>query len=342
MTSGDGNDGPQPQADGNFRPHQNAPRSVYFDWSGGPVHALHDDAEQAVIYGGLDDLLDHLTGPTRVRGEATFESFNVAKRAEFTDRCEREGHDFRVINPRATAKRRALLGLEKSDEVDVAVIRDLANDGKTHFTPVVIAPDEKVAMREAANTRLMNLRRTRTPRRSKLAKIGWAFDVAKDQYADEIIARLPDPSTLTVEQDLALCTGPEGKRKYSKCVVAAIGVVAEYARNIKEFDFLTGLYHNGYPSQIRSDLMMHRWGKTLREREADPAKNRPYRPRVIELTAFRRELRWLFHQIKEVDGNGAPQQPLTATSDRNFLHLPAERHVVSAVSAGGRHTPSVG
>lgn len=271
---------PQRHADGITFPHS----WVFFDWSGGPVHALHDDSDDIVVYGGLTNLLDSLAGPTAIRCEAPFESFDVDRRREIVERCAREGHDFRVINPRATAKRRKALGYEdKTDEIDVQVIRHMATDGKTHFTPVVPADPYRTTLREAANQKLMLMRRTKVPRESTRARSGWAFDSAKDAYADELIEFLPPTDTLSPEQDLALCSGTT-KRVYSKCVVAAVGVAAETAATTREFDFLAGLYQNGYPSQIRSDLMMHRWGKSVRG-------NLPF-------TDYRRELRWLYHQLR--------------------------------------------
>lgn len=284
MTPGDGdNHGPQASPDGRHIPRRRG--SVYFDWSGGPVHAIHDDSDKVTVYAGLDHLLDALASPTTIRAEATFESFNVAKREEFLARCRREGHDFKVINPRATAKRRRALGYEeKSDEIDARVIRHLATDGITHFTPVVLPDEERVDARQRVNARLMDLRRTKVPRASKRARLGWVFESAKDHYAEALIEGLPPVAALTAAQDAALCTGPPGKRAYSKLVVAAVGVVAEEARNTREFDFLAGLYQNGYPSQVRSDLMLHRWQRAVRGK--------------LPFTDFRRELRWLFHQLR--------------------------------------------
>lgn len=270
-----------PSGDGTITPR----RWAFFDWSGGPVHALHDDNPKIIIYQGIDALLDSLTEPTNIRCECTFESFSVARRANVVTRCKQDGHNFKVINPRATAKRRRAMGYEeKTDEIDVAVIRNLALDGETHFTPVVFPDDYRIALREKVNSRLMDFRRTKIPRKSSRSKLGFVFDSAKDLYATEIISKLPATSTLTAAQDKALCSGPESKRVYSKCVVAAVAVIAEEASGTKEFDFLAGLYQNGYPSQIRSDLMMHRWSKSVRGK--------------LPFTDFRRELRWLFHAIQ--------------------------------------------
>lgn len=316
-TSSDGNSAPQAEPDGN-----NAPRSVYFDWSGGPVHALHDDTppDQIVVYAGLNALLDALTGPTRIRAEAPFESFNVERRMDFLRRCDEAGHDFKVISPRATARRRRALGFEeKTNEIDVQVIRNLANDGTTHFTPVKLPDARRGALREDANAELMLMRRTLHPRVSTRSKTGWMFDSEKDHFAETIIAKLPAPADLTHAQDIALCTGPEEKRAYSKCAVAAVGVVAAHARNTREFDFLAGLYQNGYPSQVRSDLMHHRWWKSVEGK--------------LSFSDYRRELRWLFHQIKNLtagptrvecdDGNNVPQAATTEPQDGGGKESPA-------------------
>lgn len=258
---------------------------VYFDWNKTQINVLFDDAEDDIVLKDLDSLMDMLTEPSVIIGEATFESFQLAKRKHVMDRASKDGHILLTTPNRATGRWRKQLypeynGKPLPDNLAVKVIRHIATKTNTHLKVPGFPDPAWVQIREAANYRLMTLR----------SEFRWAYGPRggrkvvseKDDYADELIQGLPEYSTLTSKQKLALGDGKE----YNKTVVAAVGVAAEFASNTEEFDSLSGMYHHGYPSQIRSDLHHWRW-RFLRDKVN------------LTLSEYRRELRWLFHQISK-------------------------------------------
>ena len=139
-------------------------------------------------------------------------------------------------------------------------------------------------MREAANVRLMHLRSSFRLEDRPSGKTFIATS-AKDDFADELIARLPAFGTLPAIRQQAL-----GNGEYSKIIVAAIGVCAEQAKTIKEFDYLSGMYAHAYPSQIRADLMHYAWagGNTRARLEIDNGTSK--RKDGLTLTDYRRDI----------------------------------------------------
>lgn len=259
---------------------------VYFDWNKTQINVLFDDAEDDIVLKDLDSLMDMLTEPSVIIGEATFESFQLAKRQHVIERAKREGHTLLTTPNRATGRWRKIMYPEYNnkplpDNLAVKVIRHIATQTKTHLKVPAFPDSEWVIIRENANDMLMNLR----------SEFRWTYGPrggrkvvsAKDDYADDIIQTLPEYVTLTAKQKLALGDGKE----YNKTVVAAVAVAAEHVDNISDFDRLSGLYHHGYPSQIRSDL--HHWRWRFLKGKVD-----------LTLSDFRREVRWLFHQIRSV------------------------------------------
>jgi len=255
--------------------------TVYFDWNKQYINVLFDDAEDDIKLPNLDTLFDLLTEPTVIIGEATFESFQHEKRRAVIERARREGHTLLTTPTRATGRRWNALGYDregKDDSIAVKVIRDLAPD--VHLKVPEISPDpEWVERRKAANSELMVLRSTF--RWAKGPKGGRKIISAKDDYADTLIEKLPPFANLTDVQKIALGDG----KVYNKIVIAAVGKAAKFAESTREFDKLAGLYHHGYPSQIRSDLHHWRWRFVRREGK-------------ITISEYRRELRWLYHQLR--------------------------------------------
>lgn len=259
---------------------------VYFDWNKTQINVLFDDAEDDIVLKDLDSLMDMLTEPSVIIGEATFESFQLEKRRNVIARAMREGHTLLTTPNRATGRWRKAMYPEYNnkplpDNLAVKVIRHIASQTDTHLKIPAFPDSSWVTVREAANSKLMRLR----------SEFRWAYGPrggrkvvsAKDDYADDLIQLLPEYVTLTAKQKLALGDGKE----YNKTVVAAVGVTAEYVDNIKDFDRLSGMYHHGYPSQIRSDL--HHWRWRFLKGQVD-----------LTLSQYRREIRWLFHQIRSV------------------------------------------
>lgn len=286
-------------------------KKIYFDWSGTKgITVIGDNAKlptheeskilkchktkiekehakeifgilNGKIYNDFDELFENLAEPTILIGEATFESFLPVRRKRVIEIAKSLGHKILTTPTRETDRRRRILGLEKSDYVDPFVIRDLANDGKTHLKIPNFVSEDWIEKRETANQKLMIMRNTNVKVNS--VKIG-----LKDYFAKLIVNFLPHLDGYSEETRLIL--GESGK-KYNLVGVAAVGVATQYVNNTREFDRLCGLYHHGYPSQIRSDLYKWRWGK----RFTNPDKKNYGK---VSLSDFRREHRRLHYWIK--------------------------------------------
>jgi hypothetical protein len=241
---------------------------------------------------GLDLMLDSLTEPHEIIGEATFESYILEHRRDFTARCEKEGHILRTLPSRLTPRKRRALGMVKSDENDALAMVDLA-DKESRFSVYHEPPaddDPELLRREGANHDLMILRASGD----------------KDKYADGFIARLSAFKDQPEVRRKALGNG----KQYNPVKVAAVAIAADYSLTQREFDQLSGLYAHAYPSQIRADLMHWGWaGGSKRPKlvkEIDPSgetdKMVPVVPSArvdgLTLTEYRRELRWLYRQIR--------------------------------------------
>jgi hypothetical protein len=272
---------------------------IYFDWSQRRgIAALFGDTDQSKRYPSLRELLNDLTEPTCLIGEATFESFNLTERQYIIDRCKTDGHLLLTLPTRETTKWRYRLGFgEKpatqtfeTDLQDAMCLRAEAKAGAHLKVPG--PPDHDfVCVRQEANYRLMQLRSIGTLIEKPRAKGSYNFVPDKDLYAADIIRQLPSFGSLTEVQQIAL--GKDGN--YNPVIVAAVGVCAEFANTRREFDRLSGLYVHAYKSQIRADLMFWAWAG------GGPRKklNKETRKRDdLTLSQYRRELRWLFHQIK--------------------------------------------
>jgi len=265
--------------------------TYYFDWSAGKINVLKNDAEDDVIYQTLDQLLDEIQEPSVLIGEATFESFNLEKRAAFMERCEREGHILLSTPNRLTRRRREALfpGIEKSDSVDVKVIRDIARDGVTHLKVPHIS-DQCTADRTKTGTKeLVRLRSTRHLKPKKNGD-GYCKSLISDKeiLAEEIISHLPEFSTLSLKTKLAIGSMQKANYGYNKVIVPAVYVASQHTDNREDFERLIGLYHHGYPSVFRSDIM--HWGWHRRDV-----------PDIITLTDYRYAIRWLYHNVKDLD-----------------------------------------
>jgi hypothetical protein len=173
---------------------------------------------------------------------------------------------------------------DKTDEIDVQVIRDMALTRPTllKIPTVRLFDDPLVTRLSAANQELMLLRRTENmvPNKSKL---GFKTVTDKDRYADTLIAELPAFDEQPEARQIALGSG-----EYAKVLIAAAGKATKYSESRADFEHFTGLFAHGYPSQIRSDVHHWRW--------------RFARKHEITLSEFRRECRWLYHHLKESKG----------------------------------------
>ena len=239
--------------------------TIYFDWDHNKVTTLTGSTSNEVVeYPSLDTLLDTLDQPTVLVGEATFESFDLAKRWSVIQRVEAEGHTLLTTPNRKTAKHRNELGLDKTDANDAITIRDIALNTAIHLKRPNVRTDEWAERSQAANKELRILRQSGQ----------------KDGVAEAIIPSLPDPKALPEDIRVAL-VGSNGK--YSKTIVAAVAVAAKHTNSRREFERLVGLYVHGYPSQFRSDLHYHGF--------------RHANKRGATWRSFRKAIRWLYHEV---------------------------------------------
>lgn len=279
--------------------------TVYFDWAGTRLSILDNDNDEVRYLYSVDELLDSLDRPTRIISEATFESFDINKRAEVIDKARGKGHVWLTTPNRQTGRRRLNWvlnepemfpseyfevadlnkknGDRKSDEIDVHVIRRLANENPSCLkSPNVRREDDRwVQVMDQIHDEMVNLRRTIRKIPSNRSAKGFVFKKDKDLYAKEIVQHLPKFKTLTDTQKK--CFGSAG---YSLCLVAAAAVATKHSRSRREFEHFTGLFGHGFPSQIRSDIHHHVMKAALKK--------------GVTMSEFRRECRWLYHRLNEL------------------------------------------
>lgn len=264
----------------------------YFDWSHGKVTTLKNDEDEIVNFYSLFDLLNSLTEPSVLIGEATFESFfRDTRRNEFIERCADEGHTILTTPNRTTGRQRDKMGLEKNDDNDARAIRALAKSGIHLKKPRVFdANDSFIEVQKAANKELMLLRasKVRVPKKNGIGYLK-ATKSNKEFFAEQLIEQLPDFDSL--DGITKKCLGNQDG--YNKVIVAAVGVAAKHVSSRQKFEKLAGLYHHGYPSQIRSDLTYWGYSRRIRGR--------------ISITEYRKALRWLFGQLKLIVGHKGSQ-----------------------------------
>lgn len=259
--------------------------TYYFDWSmRHGLYVLKNDEKTHKIYTKFSNFLDTLTEPSIICGESTFESFWPEERTKTIERCEQDGHELKTFNTRVTGRWRKKVYPKYNnkplpDDKAVSLIRRIVKSGVQLQVPVAY----KISINDTAENKLMRLRNNRivaTITRGK-NKGNYKLVPEKDVYAENLISKLPDYKTLSSELKEALGNGT----KYSKVIVAAIGVATEYSNNRREFEKLTGLYQGAYGNIIRSDLHMHGW---------NPRRKR----NKITISQYRKSCRWLFWQLK--------------------------------------------
>lgn len=259
-------------------------KTVYFDWGGGKLTTLLDDSDNIVYFPTCDALLDSLREPHRIISEATFESFNVQNRERVIQRATDAGHLWFTTPNRLTARTRRAMGHEdKTDEIDVTVIRHLAltNPACLKRPNVRDATDLLVTALREANRELMVLRRSNRMVENR-SRLGFKMVSAKDDYAREVASHLPLYAAQPEKRRLALGNGKE----YAPVIVAAAAMAVKRSSNRREFEHFAGLFAHGYPSQIRSDF--HHWRFRFAARHG------------VTVSEFRRECRWLYHQLAAV------------------------------------------
>ncbi len=326
----------------------------YFDWDGSHLHVIGDfhnggktpkpnepyDTEVESFY-DFDEFLNSLTEPTEIIGEPSFESFALQRRQEIVSKAAEDHHCLLTIPSRKTGYRRKQLGFspdDKCDALDVYVIRQIANDGKTRLkTARVYSADDPLPLaRKAAQAQLVHLRQTTTKRPKKNAKVGQRSYTRvnnKKLFARELMKRLPNPKTIDPIYRMVLCDGA----KYNEMVVAAVGVIVQHTRNRDDFTMVAGLLDCGYPSIMRSDFMRHLWVNKLRikmpplppdhkklwrtNKKTGERVAKPNLYGMVTPTQFQRAIRWLRSQIILTSGNGQPDLR-TNTDNRISITAP--------------------
>jgi hypothetical protein len=277
--------------------------TIYFDWSQHRgICALRndDDLENASYYLNLDELLDSLNAPSRIIGEATFESFRLDKRKAFMERCGRDGHELLTVPNRQTGRWRRYCGFEsgpnkaqskRTDAEDVHVIREQAREGMHLKRPSSRPSDEFTAKRERIAATMVRLRAEGELSRGPRGGVKWV--PLKAQVAALLRDELPDYAAQPETRRIALGDGSS----YSTTLLIAVWVAAREAANRTEFERLAGMYAHGYGCQVRSDLMYWGWvGGTQRKVDKETG----YRA-DLSLSDYRREIRWLYHHLKDVE-----------------------------------------
>lgn len=287
--------------------------TIYVEWSyHRGVTALFGDTDRHKVYPNLATMLDDLKSPTRIVLETTFESYDRgsvdAARETFIRRCAAEGHEIRTWPNRLTGRWRIRMGFDPdprpkgytkvqsyaTDLEDAKCFRAGVKAG-VHLSIPHETDNRKEQLRIDANTRLMELRRSGSMVKvnSRDGSDKWKRTSGKDEYAKKLLPGLPVYDGLTYAQKLSFGNGKE----YSLVVIAAVAVIAEHANNRDDFDFLSGLYAHAYPSQIRADLMHHQWAGGNKRIRLNPVTRKRD---DLTLTDYRRELRWLYRQLKQL------------------------------------------
>jgi hypothetical protein len=243
-----------------------------FDWAIGRGVTCVDSRQMTWRNDTLEGLVRSLPRGITLVGESTFHSYDLTKRQRVIQLAESRDINLLTVPARGNKRRREALGLppdkkqsKQSDRDDALAIQYAATHGAHLKKPAIVEPEWE-ELREAARKRFILLRSSG----------------GKDEYAISLMHRLPPYVLQPRERKVAL--GP--KDSYNLVILAAVGVAAEFASNRRDFERLTGIYAHGYPSQFRSDFFFHGW------------KMRPEKQAQISLSVYRRELRWLFHQLK--------------------------------------------
>lgn len=278
--------------------------TIYADWSlRRGVMTIRDDSDDYTIYPSLLIMAKSLEEPHRIILEATLESFNLEARRDFLDQCSKLGHKVLTVSTRETTRWRYRMGFGekpssqtyKTDLEDVKAIR--AEAQISHLKVPGIPDQSWIDRRKQANDELMRLR-SQGEMRKRPRSEGYTFVPYKDIWSSNLIKQLPPFGSLTEIQKIAL--RDTDNKNYNKTIVAAAAVASKYARDTREFDRLAGLYVHAYPSQIRADLMFWGWAGGGKRQKLNPATRKRD---DLSLSDYRRELRWLYHQLKDIAGN---------------------------------------
>ena len=285
-----------------------------------PEHILENH-----LYGSYPSLLgmiSELREPHRIVLVATFESFNLTARREFIARCAVVGHKIVTVPAREMTRWRFRTGSGPkpsnqgllTDIEDAVAIRAQAKYGGHLKVPGEGDPWLMTARRDA-NHKLMLLRSTGAMAKRPRSP-GYKLIPHKDAYAQDVIDMLPPFSEQPDVRQTAL--GKDGQ--YHPVIAAAVGVAAEFAATRDQFDRLAGLHVHAPGSQIRSDLMFWVWAGGNKRQHLNPETRKRD---DMTLSEYRRELRWLFRQIRTARGQLTLRPPAGGHSSTSREALPS-------------------
>ncbi len=261
--------------------------AYFIDWKSGKLNIVKGSSQKQSIMSNLPQFLEkHGKSPIIIIMESSFESYLLEDKDAFILRCRAEGHIFKLTSSRSTAWKRKANGFEKdekSDKLDAFMIRQVAIDGGHLKTPLLSSECDNTHINDVRKVGCRILMLLRASEDLQLKKRGRGYSKnppsQKDQWAIELIRRLPEYTSIDTTLQLALGDG----ETYNDIVLPAVAMASLCSKNQKEFDKICGLYSHGYPSQIRSDLHFHCWRRVQGK---------------VTWTQFRKSLRWLFHQFK--------------------------------------------
>lgn len=274
--------------------------TAYCDWSiRRGVAVVWNDEDDVKYYPDLGAVLE--AGARCIILESTFDSFDRDNGDRDIAAARLLGVSILTISSRVTSRFRKAGGFgEKDDAADAKAIRYAAQSGM-HLKVPGKASDELIAKRIEANTALMYLR-SHGEHRPRPKASGYTFTSLKESMSAEWAALLPDFKGLPEVTRTALSAS--GGKGYNLTIVAAVGVAAYFAENGSEFDYLSGLYQHGYPTQIRADLMHWAWAGGGTRAKLNGVPEDGIRKRDdLTLSDFRREIRRLGSQLKDITKN---------------------------------------
>lgn len=208
---------------------------VAVDWSARGIHVTFDGDAVAALP-DTEALLTLLHEPHQIVVEATFESFDPARRRQLLDQVRAAGHEVYGYRPKHTAYNRPD-DWAKTDANDARVIHALAVDGRLNMYPLPDPAPSWVAFREHVCEQYLDLRLTG----------------CKDDLAAAAAEILGPYRALDADARQALGNG----KAYSTSALAALYVAAWHTRGREQFERLVGMHASGYPSVLRSDLHHH-------------------------------------------------------------------------------------
>lgn len=296
---------------------------MYFDWSlrRGVFALFGEHGLDYRVYLHLNALLDDLKEPTRIVGETTFDSFNLDRRKAVIERARAEGHELLCVPTRQTTKSRYRAGFGDkdpdtlvSDSQDTQAIRWQVQHGGALKAPGAVPDDNYLKAYTAVKQELMRLRSTGIHSHNRNGNVKFVPD--KDTLPALLEPLLPPVNDLADEFQKALGSTEirsSGEHKgYNKTLLAAVAVLAKHCSSRKMLDQVSGMHTHAYGSQVRSDMMFWVWAGGGRRAKLYTGSDPDTMPSIygsrrdgLTLTDYRRAVRWLYRQLKDLRDSGS-------------------------------------